>query len=79
VRITLDLFYFSSHLLKKSSFYEVNQQSSVKALSSFFISGNYQKALETYKEIHRKFPDNVECNSCCFLSHFSAALLNNSR
>ncbi|XP_029458373.1 intraflagellar transport protein 88 homolog [Rhinatrema bivittatum] len=24
-------------------------------------SGNYQKALETYKEIHRKFPDNIEC------------------
>jgi intraflagellar transport protein 88 len=24
-------------------------------------SGNYQQALETYKHIHRKFPDNVEC------------------
>ena len=24
-------------------------------------SGNYQHALETYKSIHRKFPDNVEC------------------
>ncbi|XP_033125013.1 intraflagellar transport protein 88 homolog [Anneissia japonica] len=24
-------------------------------------SGNYQQALETYKTIHRKFPDNVEC------------------
>jgi len=24
-------------------------------------SGNYQQALETYKNIHRKFPDNVEC------------------
>lgn len=24
-------------------------------------SGNYQQALETYKFIHRKFPDNVEC------------------
>lgn len=24
--------------------------------------GNYQKALETYKDIHRKFPENVECN-----------------
>ncbi|XP_013385188.1 intraflagellar transport protein 88 homolog isoform X2 [Lingula anatina] len=24
-------------------------------------SGNYQQALETYKSIHRKFPDNVEC------------------
>lgn len=27
------------------------------------FSGNYQKALETYKEIHRKFPENVECKS----------------
>uniref|UniRef100_A0A673BGR6 Intraflagellar transport protein 88 homolog n=1 Tax=Sphaeramia orbicularis TaxID=375764 RepID=A0A673BGR6_9TELE len=25
------------------------------------IHGNYQKALETYKDIHRKFPENVEC------------------
>jgi intraflagellar transport protein 88 len=24
-------------------------------------SGNYQQALDTYKTIHRKFPDNVEC------------------
>ncbi|XP_077154487.1 intraflagellar transport protein 88 homolog isoform X2 [Ranitomeya variabilis] len=24
-------------------------------------SGNYQKALDKYKEIHQKFPDNVEC------------------
>nr|XP_054753172.1 intraflagellar transport protein 88 homolog [Lytechinus pictus] len=24
-------------------------------------SGNYQQALETYKKIHKKFPDNVEC------------------
>ncbi|XP_028289429.1 intraflagellar transport protein 88 homolog isoform X2 [Parambassis ranga] len=24
-------------------------------------SGNFQTALETYKEIHRKFPENVEC------------------
>jgi len=26
-------------------------------------SGNYQQALETYKYIHRKFPDNVECKA----------------
>lgn len=26
-------------------------------------SGNYQRALETYKDIHRKFPENAECNS----------------
>ncbi len=24
-------------------------------------SGNYQQALETYKSIHRRFPDNIEC------------------
>ncbi|XP_074642143.1 intraflagellar transport protein 88 homolog [Tubulanus polymorphus] len=26
-------------------------------------SGNYQQALETYKTIHRKFPDNIECKN----------------
>lgn len=31
-----------------------------------FSTGNYQKALETYKDIHRKFPENVECNSFYF-------------
>lgn len=25
------------------------------------FAGNYQKALEKYKVIHRKFPENVEC------------------
>uniref|UniRef100_A0A8D2J6P4 Intraflagellar transport protein 88 homolog n=2 Tax=Varanus komodoensis TaxID=61221 RepID=A0A8D2J6P4_VARKO len=29
--------------------------------SCYRRSGNYQKALETYKAIHRKFPDNAEC------------------
>ncbi|XP_033002192.1 intraflagellar transport protein 88 homolog isoform X2 [Lacerta agilis] len=29
--------------------------------SCFRRSGNYQKALDTYKAIHRKFPDNAEC------------------
>ncbi|KAM4795326.1 intraflagellar transport protein 88 homolog isoform 2-T2 [Rhinophrynus dorsalis] len=29
--------------------------------SCYRRSGNYQKALDTYKEIHRRFPDNVEC------------------
>ncbi|CAM5076060.1 unnamed protein product [Eretmochelys imbricata] len=29
--------------------------------SCYRRSGNYQKSLDTYKEIHRKFPDNVEC------------------
>ncbi|XP_019956242.2 intraflagellar transport protein 88 homolog isoform X2 [Paralichthys olivaceus] len=29
--------------------------------SCYRRSGNYQKALETYKDIHYKFPENVEC------------------
>ncbi|XP_040913873.1 intraflagellar transport protein 88 homolog isoform X2 [Toxotes jaculatrix] len=29
--------------------------------SCYRRSGNYQKALETYKDIHRQFPENVEC------------------
>ncbi|KAM9344388.1 intraflagellar transport protein 88 homolog [Pholidichthys leucotaenia] len=29
--------------------------------SCYRRSGNYQKALETYKDIHRKFPENLEC------------------
>ncbi|KAM6179582.1 intraflagellar transport protein 88 homolog isoform 8-T8 [Erethizon dorsatum] len=29
--------------------------------SCFRRSGNYQKALDTYKDIHRKFPENVDC------------------
>ncbi|KAA0715858.1 Intraflagellar transport protein 88 -like protein [Triplophysa tibetana] len=29
--------------------------------SCYRRSGNYQKALETYKDIHRRFPENVEC------------------
>uniref|UniRef100_UPI0037E8EBC4 intraflagellar transport protein 88 homolog isoform X2 n=1 Tax=Semicossyphus pulcher TaxID=241346 RepID=UPI0037E8EBC4 len=29
--------------------------------SCYRRSGNYQKAQETYKDIHRKFPENVEC------------------
>ncbi|KAM3862431.1 intraflagellar transport protein 88 homolog isoform 2-T2 [Diretmus argenteus] len=29
--------------------------------SCYRRSGNYQKALETYKDLHRKFPENVEC------------------
>uniref|UniRef100_A0A8C5E5X1 Intraflagellar transport 88 homolog n=1 Tax=Gouania willdenowi TaxID=441366 RepID=A0A8C5E5X1_GOUWI len=29
--------------------------------SCYRRSGNYQKALETYKDIHHKFPENIEC------------------
>lgn len=31
--------------------------------SCYRRSGNYQRALETYRAIHRKFPDNMECES----------------
>jgi intraflagellar transport protein 88 len=24
-------------------------------------SGNFQKALELYRQIHRRFPNNIEC------------------
>ena len=33
-------------------------------------SGNYQVALETYKGIHRKFPDNVECELLMLMYFF---------
>lgn len=29
--------------------------------SCYRRSGNYHRALETYKSIHRKFPENIEC------------------
>ena len=29
--------------------------------SCYRRSGNYHRALETYKAIHRRFPENVEC------------------
>jgi len=29
--------------------------------SCYRRSGNYHKALDTYKNIHKKFPDNIEC------------------
>lgn len=32
------------------------------------ITGNYQQALETYKAIHKKFPENVECKYILFVS-----------
>ena len=30
--------------------------------SCYRKSGNYAAALEKYKAIHYKFPDNIECN-----------------
>ena len=29
--------------------------------SCYRRSGNYHRALETYKSIHRRFPENIEC------------------
>ena len=40
--------------------------------SSFL--GNYQQALETYKTIHKRFPDNVECKSYYWKSEEKALL-----
>ena len=40
--------------------------------SSFL--GNYQQALETYKTIHKRFPDNVECK-CYYWKSEEKALL----
>ena len=36
--------------------------------------GNYQQALETYKTIHKRFPDNVECK-CYYWKCEEKALL----
>jgi intraflagellar transport protein 88 len=33
--------------------------------SCYRRSGNYQVAFETYRRIHDKFPDNLECKFCC--------------
>ena len=35
--------------------------------SCYRRSGNYQQALETYKKIHKRFPDNVECKNHSFI------------
>lgn len=39
--------------------------------------GNYQKALETYKDIHRKFPENVECTHQNFYLLYTDSLWSN--
>lgn len=38
------------------------------------LLGNYQKALETYKDIHRKFPENVECTHKNFFLLYTDSL-----
>ena len=32
-------------------------------LEARVFAGNYQRAFETYKEIHKKFPENIDCSS----------------
>nr|XP_045724480.1 intraflagellar transport protein 88 homolog [Mirounga angustirostris] len=58
------LYYLVSFVffITKNFFYRPTQVKwQLMVASCFRRSGNYQKALDTYKEIHRKFPENVEC------------------
>ncbi|XP_078699282.1 intraflagellar transport protein 88 homolog isoform X2 [Branchiostoma floridae x Branchiostoma belcheri] len=65
----LGAYYIDSQFCEKAIHYferaAVIQPSQVKwqlmVASCHRRSGNYQQALETYKEIHSKFPENVEC------------------
>ncbi|BFZ25395.1 hypothetical protein BsWGS_28434 [Bradybaena similaris] len=65
----LGAYYIDSQFCEKAIHYferaAIVQPNQVKwhlmIASCYRRSGNYQKALETYKQIHRKFPDNVEC------------------
>ena len=38
-------------------------------------SGNYQLALQTYKQIHRRFPENIECVYIAILCGFQERLV----
>ncbi|WAR06937.1 IFT88-like protein [Mya arenaria] len=50
------------HYFERASIVQPNQVKwHLMIASCHRRSGNYQQALETYKFIHRKFPDNVEC------------------
>ncbi|KAL6100387.1 ift88 [Pungitius sinensis] len=65
----LGAYYIETHFCEKAIQYferaTLIQPTQVKwqlmVASCYRRSGNYQKALETYKDIHRKFPENVEC------------------
>lgn len=65
----LGAYYIDTHFCEKAIQYferaSLIQPTQVKwqlmVASCFRRSGNYQKALDTYKDIHRKFPENVEC------------------
>ncbi|KAH9525201.1 Intraflagellar transport protein 88 [Bulinus truncatus] len=50
------------HYFERASIVQPNQVKwHLMIASCYRRSGNYQKSLEIYKQIHRKFPDNVEC------------------
>uniref|UniRef100_A0A7N6FB16 Intraflagellar transport 88 homolog n=1 Tax=Anabas testudineus TaxID=64144 RepID=A0A7N6FB16_ANATE len=55
----LGAYYIETQFCEKAIQYF--ERATLIQLFSFFFAGNYQKALETYKDIHSKFPENVEC------------------
>ncbi|KAK3741791.1 hypothetical protein QZH41_001560 [Actinostola sp. cb2023] len=65
----LGAYYIDSQFCEKAIHYferaAIIQPNEVKwqlmIASCYRRSGNYQQALETYRNIHHKFPDNVEC------------------
>ncbi|EEC17009.1 tetratricopeptide repeat protein 10, tpr10, putative [Ixodes scapularis] len=65
----LGAYYIESQLFEKAIKYfekaAIIQPAQVKwqlmVASCHRKSGNYQNALQTYKTVHRKFPDNIEC------------------
>ncbi|KAM7308163.1 intraflagellar transport protein 88 homolog isoform X1 [Ixodes scapularis] len=65
----LGAYYIESQLFEKAIKYfekaAIIQPAQVKwqlmVASCHRKSGNYQNALQTYKAVHRKFPDNIEC------------------
>ncbi|XP_061176289.1 intraflagellar transport protein 88 homolog isoform X2 [Saccostrea echinata] len=65
----LGAYYIDSQFCEKAIHYferaAIVQPAQVKwqlmIASCYRRSGNYQQALETYKKIHKRFPDNIEC------------------
>ncbi|XP_029640690.1 intraflagellar transport protein 88 homolog [Octopus sinensis] len=76
----LGLYYIESQFPEKAVQYferaAIVQPNEIKwqlmVASCFRRSGNYQQALDTYRKVHKKFPDNVECLK--FLTKISADL-----
>uniref|UniRef100_A0A8C6LGF7 Intraflagellar transport 88 n=1 Tax=Nothobranchius furzeri TaxID=105023 RepID=A0A8C6LGF7_NOTFU len=64
----LGVHYIESQFFEKATQY-FERATLIHSCPLYFVAGNYQKALETYKEIHRKFPENVDC--LCFLVRLS--------